>query len=746
MSSNVGFNRLHPTLQHHVVSTLGWPGLRPLQEESVAPLVEGQDALLLAPTAGGKTEAASFPVLSRMASEDWHGVSVLYICPLKALLNNLEERLRLYGSWMGRTVGVWHGDVSTSVRRRMQTTERPDILLTTPESLESMMVSTGVNHREFLGDVQTVIIDEVHAFAGDDRGWHLSAVLARLEHAVGRPFQRIGMSATVGNPEHLLEWLQGGARAAADRTGAVIAPGVILPGAGESPALAADAPEIRVDRLQDMSQVATLLSRLHVGEKRLVFVDSRKNVEVLGNLLDELDVKVFLSHSSLSASERARSEAAFADETDCIIVATSTLELGIDIGNLDRVIQVGAPRTVSSFLQRLGRTGRRAGTSRNCLFIALPSEGTRGDVDTMLLQTMGLLSAWAEGFVEPVEPPPVPLHIAAQQLLAAALSAGAINTSSWREIWAGTQLMDPEVLECDAQEILDHLIETGMLETDGEMAFIGEAAEKAFGRRHFMSILSAFTSPPLFTVLDGRTEIGMVEDRLIASMQEGDDGFGGGQSAMVIALAGRNWKINHIDYNRKVVHVEPSTTAGMARWGSSGPSFGYAVSQGMRRVILGEDVAGLHLTSRAAEALADVRQWWSPTVGATSEAIYLPNGHGNKDQAEWWDWAGTGRNHQLIAALGASASRGFDPAAAADATAPGSQLAPLDQSGRYDRLRVFPDESPATIRERIDWYDGMPAQQRPMPYVSPKAVYGLKFNAALPDEVARKILARRMET
>lgn len=737
-----GFDHLYPTLQHHIVSTLGWPGLRPLQDASVEPLLAGQDALLLAPTAGGKTEAASFPVLTRMADEDWRGVSVLYICPLKALLNNLEERLRTYAGWIGRTVGIWHGDITTSTRRRMQNGQRPDILLTTPESLESMMVSTGVNDRDFLGDVRTVIIDEVHAFAGDDRGWHLSAVLSRLEHTVGHPLQRIGMSATVGNPEDLLEWLQGGARSAANRTGRVIAPGVVLPGAGISPAVGPDAPEIRVDRLNSFDQVATLLSKLYVGEKRLIFVDSRKNVEILGHALEERGVKVFLSHSSLSASERARSEAAFAEETDCVIVATSTLELGIDIGNLDRVIQVGAPRTVSSFLQRLGRTGRRAGTSRNCLFIALPGPDSidRDDQDEMLLQIMGLLSAWAVGFVEPVIPPPLPLHIAAQQFLAAALSRGAFSTVTWREIWAGTSLMDDAVLECDASEILDHLISSGMLETDGETAFIGETAEKAFGRRHFMELLSAFTAAPLFTVLDGRTEIGMVEDRLIASMEDAD-------GEKLLALAGRNWKIISIDFKRKIIHTEPSTKQGVARWGSSGPSFGRDVSQGMRRVILGESVPGVLLTGRAADALEGVRAWWSPTVSASSDAVFLPVGRYNPEQTEWWTWSGTGRNQQVKAALGASASHGDavpgELGFAADGIADDAQLAPLDQAARYDRLRVFPEATPSQVAARISWYDALPVAERPQPYVSPKAVYGLKFNAALPEEKAREILARR---
>ncbi|WP_312777498.1 DEAD/DEAH box helicase [Corynebacterium variabile] len=741
-----GFDHLYPTLQHHIVSTLGWPGLRPLQDASVEPLLAGEDALLLAPTAGGKTEAASFPVLTRMANEDWRGVSVLYICPLKALLNNLEERLRTYAGWIGRTVGIWHGDVTTSSRRRMQTTARPDILLTTPESLESMMVSTGVNDQEFLGDVRTVIIDEVHAFAGDDRGWHLSAVLSRLEHTVGHTLQRIGMSATVGNPEDLLEWLQGGARSAASRTGRVIAPGVVLPGAGISPAIGPDAPEIRVDRLESFDQVATLLSKLYVGEKRLVFVDSRKNVEILGSLLEEKGVKVSLSHSSLSASERARSEAAFAEETDCVIIATSTLELGIDIGNLDRVIQVGAPRTVSSFLQRLGRTGRRAGTSRNCLFIALPGASSvdRDDQDEMLLQILGLLSAWSAGFVEPVIPPPLPLHIAAQQFLAAALSRGAFSTVDWRDIWAGTSLMDEAVLESDANEVLNYLITSGMLETDAELAFIGEAAEKAFGSRHFMELLSAFTAAPLFTVLDGRTEIGMVEDRLIASLEDTD-----GEN--VLALAGRNWKIISIDFKRKVIHTEPSTKQGVARWGSSGPSFGYDVAQGMRRVILGEDPAGVQLTSRAAEALDGVRAWWSPTVSASSDAVFLPVGHYRPEQAEWWTWCGTGRNQQVKAALAASASHGDALPGEHDFSADGltggiaddAQLAPMDQAARYDRLRVFPEATPAHVRSRISWYDSLPTAERPQPYVSPKAVYGLKFSAALPEDKAREILARR---
>jgi ATP-dependent Lhr-like helicase len=171
-AESVAFGMLHPVIQHHVVNTLQWPALRPLQAGAVQPVLDGVDCLLLAPTAGGKTEAATFPLLSRMVNEGWTGTSVLYVCPLRALLNNLHPRLAEYADWIGRTAELWHGDTGQGARRRVQR-DRPDLLLTTPESLESMLVSASVDKRRTFADLSAVVIDEVHAFAGDDRGWHL---------------------------------------------------------------------------------------------------------------------------------------------------------------------------------------------------------------------------------------------------------------------------------------------------------------------------------------------------------------------------------------------------------------------------------------------------------------------------------------------------------------------------------------------------------------------------------------------
>ena len=153
----------------------------------------------------------------------WDGLSVLYLCPLKALLNNLLPRLETYASWLGRRAALWHGDTTSSTRRSVQIAP-PDLLLTTPESLESMLVSPKVDHHRLFNGLRAAVVDEVHAFGGDDRGWHLLAVLERLTRITGRPIQRIGLSATVGNPGQLLHWLQGSA--AQRRPGTVVNPEV----------------------------------------------------------------------------------------------------------------------------------------------------------------------------------------------------------------------------------------------------------------------------------------------------------------------------------------------------------------------------------------------------------------------------------------------------------------------------------------------------------------------------------------
>ncbi|MFF4656586.1 DEAD/DEAH box helicase [Streptomyces sp. NPDC001381] len=679
---------LHPGLVHHVVNTLGWPRLRTLQEESITPLTDGADAVLIAPTAGGKTEAACFPLLSRMAQEKWDGTSVLYVCPLKALLNNLLPRLETYTSWLGRTAALWHGDVTHSRRKRILR-ERPDVLLTTPESLEAMLVSANVDHRAFFSGLRAIVVDEVHAFAGDDRGWHLLAVLERLERVAGRPVQRVGLSATVGNPEELLTWLQG-ARAGR-RTAQVVAPHLKekvqkLPPTGD----------VQLDYVGSLANAATVIAALHRGEKRLVFCESRKQVEELGAALRAKGLTTFLSHASLSADERRRAEEAFAEARDCVIVSTSTLELGIDVGDLDRVVQIDAPSTVASFLQRLGRTGRRPGSSRNCLFLATDDAG--------LLSAAALLLLWSRGWVEPVIAPAEPRHIAAQQVLALCLQEHRVGDRLWQEWWGGLGPFGPS-----AEPIVRHLVEEGYLDRDGELLFIGPEAEKRFGYRHFMDLTAVFTAAPEFTVLSGRTEIGTTDPVLLTDEVVGP---------RRLLLAGRSWQVTYIDWSRRRCFVEPVESGGRARWGGVGltRTSSYELTRAARDILLGA-TPPVRLTRRAESALVRVRDESAEFVYRDGTVIM----RGGRDtNVRWWTWAGYRTNATLAATLSTIAD-------------------PLQR----------PTDTYVRLREDItsqEWKKATADAVRHLclPAVDPRALAGLKFNAALPPRLAEATLAARL--
>ena len=588
---------LHPALCHHIVNTLGWTSLHPTQAKAIAPVLAGQNLLLLAPTAGGKTEAAAFPVLSRVATEGWRGVSVLYVCPLKALLNNLEPRLSRYASFAGLRAGLWHGDVGEAARRRILR-EPPELLLTTPESLETILISTRVDHRALLGQVRVAVVDELHAFAGDDRGWHLRFLLARLERLGGSPIQRIGLSATVGNPEELLEWLAPG------RGGRVIGPSRST-GDGD----------VLVDYVGSVGNAATVLSRLHRGERRLVFADSRSRVEEIASGLRAAGGRTFVSHASLSVNERRQAEAAFSSEPDCAIIATSTLELGLDVGDLDRVVQVGAPPSVSSFLQRMGRTGRRPGTSRNFLFLTTD--------DDEFLAALGIATLWREGFVDPVMPPALPAHIYAQQVMALVLQEGGIARSDLVGWLSDAADAVPREVR---YAVLAHMLVAGVLTEDAGVIGFGKTGEREFGHRHFSDLVAAFSSPLLLSVHHGSSDLGSVHP---ASLLRRNGG-----AAPVLLLGGRNWMVTHVDWRRRRLAVVAVAGGGRSRWLGAGRMMPASICSAAEKIVAGE-VPNCRLSQRANERLLGVRGELS-FVDASS----LPVVAGPGQQATVWLFAG----------------------------------------------------------------------------------------------------------
>ena len=683
------FDLLHPAIQHHVVNSLGWRTLRPLQTATIEPILAGEHLIATAPTAGGKTEAAVLPLLSRMLSEDWRGLSVLYVCPLRALLNNLHQRLERYGQLVGRRVGRWHGDIGQSERDRLLA-EPPDMLLTTPESLEAMLVSTRVSHERWFADIRAVVVDEAHAFAGDDRGWHLLAVLERITRLTGREVQRIALSATLGNPTELLAWLT----ATCHRPARVVNP----------PAESGPPAHVTLDYVGSLANAAVVISRLHRGEKRLVFVDSRARAEQLALALRRHDVTTFVSHGSLGAGQRRAAEQAFAEERNCVIVATSTLELGIDIGDLDRVIQIDAPPTVAAFLQRLGRTGRRPDTARQALVLATGDEA--------LLRAAAVLLRWADGYVEPIIPPAAPLHLVAQQLLALSLQESGIGRKLWAE-WLG----EPFVLGPDAaaavSTITDYLVAAGFLVDDSGILGVGAEAEAALGRQHFMELLSVFTSPPVFSVRHGRVEIGLVPDQTLMARPVGRAAGG----VAVLLLAGRSWAIVHIDWNRRVVQVEPTDAPGVARWSGNAQPLNAVIARGVREVLLGSDPSGVTLSQRASERLAQLRAehlWVRPD--ATALVV------DSRGRARWWTFAGWRANLWLARA---ATDLRHEVAAIDDLTIA------LDPGTTLEQLRQAISEA---TKKPIDL----------TPWLTTEAIDGLKFSDCLPTGLATEVITRRL--
>ena len=654
------FEQLHPALQYHVVNTLGWSTLRPTQLAAIAPIHAGTHCLLLAPTAGGKTEAAAIPMLSRMLMEAWPAASVLYVCPIKALLNNLEQRLTHYAGLVGRRVEVWHGDVSQS-RKQRALKDAPDILLTTPESIEAMLISTRVDQKAWFGNLQAVIVDELHAFAADDRGWHLRSVLHRLDQYLKRPLQRIGLSATVSNPQALLDWF------APTGKRAVVG----------SANVSTDA-DVTIDHVSSLENAATVISRLHRGQKRLVFCDSRSSAEQLSSMLRAHEVRTFLSHASLSASERRQAEAAFSEEKDCVIVATSTLELGIDVGDLDKVIQIDAPSTVSSFLQRMGRTGRRGDSKRNCLFLTTN--------DNAFLLALGITQRWSEAWVEAAKPPEQPWPIVAQQAMVATLERGELPTHELVDLLKGSF---PELERSRIDQLVEHLVRLEFLDRSEAIVRVGPRLEKEFGRGHYRNLLASFSGSMLLTGKHGNAEVGYIDPTVLTGEQEN----------RLILLGGRSWRVTGIEWSKKTVWLEPAKEGGKARWMGGARSLSSEVCRGIRSVLAEGPPSLVTLSQRARSALRFMRDDMSISPGT-----HFIASRPDETTVRTWTFAGTRANRALARhAAGTGSKVKFDalsiqaPASLLDATAIGAIVLTDDELAAFAEAIKFSDCLPRSL-------------------------------------------------
>lgn len=617
------FFRLHPTLQHAITHDLGWRSLRPVQEQATAAILDGANAVVLAPTAGGKTEASMFPVLSRVLEESVAPVAALYICPIRALLNNQEHRIGQYCSMVGLSAFKWHGDVAASSRKRFL--ERPaHVLMTTPESLEVMLISQRVDAERLFANLAMVVIDEIHAFAGDERGAHLVAILERLSRFCGKDIQRIGLSATVGNPEVIGEWLQGSSK----RHNKLI-----------NPPKPPTKRRLAIDFVEDVHALAVQAARVGAGKKSLVFVESRGMAERVAAAMAGRGIEVFVHHSAVSRADRRLAEERFAKGNNTAIVSTSTMELGIDIGDLDLVLQADAPKTVASLLQRMGRTGRRTGSVANFRMLCMSPES--------MLQGVALLQLMERGYIEDLQPHRSAARVLAHQVMALSLQQGGISRHRLFQFVAGAAGFS-KLSEDDVQDIIDTMIDRDILyEADGRLS-LGADGEARYGRRHFFELYSVFDTPNTLKVMHGKTEVGTVSAFFAMGAMFEDGPF-------CFRLGNRAWRATYIDDRRGLCHVVPAEAGRVPSWLGSPNDISYELCQEMKAVLMAGDVP-VWLDAAGREELGDLRAGYAGLLEADTVPVEFTD-----DAIRWHTFAGGRANRLLASALEANGGGRWTP-------------------------------------------------------------------------------------
>lgn len=555
------FMRFPDFIKEYIYSH-SWTELRDVQIEAARVIFETDSNLLISSsTASGKTEAAFFPIISDIYDDSAaaRSVSVLYIAPLKSLINDQFARLEELLDMSGITVTHWHGDVGQSHKSKLLK-EPSGIIQITPESLESLLMRRSNDIPRIFGNLRYVVIDEVHSLIGSDRGSQVICLLTRISELIGHHPRRIGLSATVGDIELAAEWLGAGTER---RTEAPIPPRAPLKWRlAMEHFYIQDPNEIQKDKSDDLTDrggKATLdagyefLYDAVYNRKALVFSNSREETEYVTATLRQIsaergDDDVFLiHHGNLSASLREDAELRMKDEeiSKAVTCATVTLELGIDIGRLDRVAQVGAPTTVSGFLQRLGRSGRRENPPEMVMVYRedtpLPNTPLPQLIPWELLRGIAIVDLYSEErFIEPPKIKKMPLSLAFHQTLSILASSG---EQTPKQLAAKVLSLPP--ISCLGKEAYRALLVSMINQEYIEMTecgglIVGLAGERIINSYKFYAV---FKDSEDYTVRSGSEEIGT-----ITTPPPIGDRF---------ALAGRVWEVLEADIGRRLIFVKP---------------------------------------------------------------------------------------------------------------------------------------------------------------------------------------------
>ncbi|HST48710.1 DEAD/DEAH box helicase [Jatrophihabitans sp.] len=616
---STAFSRLDARIQRWIWEQ-NWTELRDAQERAIGPILDGaEDVIIAAATAAGKTEAAFLPICSALLDAtgegaEGHGVKALYVSPLKALINDQYGRLDALCEHMELPVHRWHGDVAGA--RKAKVLAQPDgILLITPESIEAMLVIHGPKIGRIFGALRYVVIDEMHSFLGTERGAQLQSLLHRLELAIRRRVPRIGLSATLGDMAAAAGYLRPGRGeqvtviTSTDDThelrlqlrGYEAKPANLGP-AEDEPAEPSEAQlaEVGGDRLAIADHLYATLR----GTDNLIFANSRRDVEIYADLLqrrcerDRVPNEFFPHHGSLSKELREHVEARLKDRSNPVnAICTTTLEMGIDIGSVASIAQVGAPPTVASLRQRLGRSGRRGGAATLRLYLTeeqvTPHTRPQDALRTQIVQSIAMVNLLLNRWNEAPDSGGLHLSTLIQQLLSLIAQHGGISPpDAYRTLCEHGPFarVTPDLFASLLRALGAPNVDLLCQASDG-LLLLGVAGERLVN--HYSFYAAFRTGEDYRLIANGRT-LGTlpVEYPLMPGS--------------LLIFGGRRWKVLTVDAQAKVVELARSSGGRPPLFTGGGGEVADRVRQEMRRSYLTADVPS-YLDGLATRLLAEGR-------------------------------------------------------------------------------------------------------------------------------------------
>ncbi len=567
MSDNV-FSLLSKPLQVQIAE-LQWEEPTRIQELALPAILKGENVLLIAPTGTGKTEAAVLPIfelfLRRRSMEPVQGISILYVTPLRALNRDIFRRLISLGERLDLRVEVRHGDTPQSARR-VQALRPPQMLITTPETFQAIL--PGKRMRQHLKHVKWVIVDEVHELATDKRGAQLSVGLERLREALGEEFQRIGISATVGDPEEIAHYLVGVGRSfkvlrsfeSKDIEVEVESPS---PNTSDEE----DARRLMIPSAS-ISRIRRILELVEEHRSTLIFTNTREHAEAVSSRILALKpgVKVGVHHGSLSKEARTQTEQELKEGKLRAVVCTSSLELGIDVGEVDFVVQYMSPKQVTRLIQRVGRSGHIVGGKpRGVILTSWPDD---------ILESAVIAEFVEESILEEPDFHEGALDVLAHQIVGLVLELGRVRLEDLLRIlhraWLYRNLVSEEIVA-----VVRQLEQRRILWNNGET--IRRRFPHTF--RYYYGNLSMIVDVKHLEVIDflNRRRIGTLDQEFIAR---------NGKPGQEFVIHGQTWRIVGIDEEKDLVQVEPVPQAlgAIPAWEGENIPVPYAVAQRVGKI------------------------------------------------------------------------------------------------------------------------------------------------------------------